>query len=162
MSVVRVRVQPRPRGNFVVVKVEDGATYVMGTGGYREEAVFASRRSAWTAYRMREERGISSWVLQPSPFDGLPTVGAGRPCSMFGGMTAAGTATGRISSAQTSYAQIPGSTPGRYEDWRDVVDPMPPHALVLAFRAGMDGLGFEANEEAITAGVPVLAFQYPH
>lgn len=171
MSVIRL--SPRPNGQFAVVKFEHGVRHVMGTGGYREEALFPSRRSAWTAFRIREERGTSSWIRQ-DPFDGLPTVGTGRPGSMFGGLKEAGrqreklsalscTGTGRISSTQPQYQEVPRVTTGKYDDWRDVEaeDPIPVHALVLAFRAAIDGLTESPpNEEAMLSGVPVVAFQH--
>lgn len=83
---------------------------------------------------------LSSILAREAPV--VETVAAaGRPCSMYGGLKYHGTA------RATTAADGPR------------LDNIPVSALVLAFRAGMDGLGFDSNEEALTAGVPVLAFQ---
>lgn len=108
-------------------------------------AVGASAGDAWQNYET-----IDSLLhrLDLQKYAGLPSVGAGRPGSMFGGLKsdhkrralADGYGAATTAAAQPSYG-------------------ISAVALLLAFRAGMDGLGIDDNEEALLAGVPVVAFQ---
>lgn len=101
-------------------------------------AVGASAGDSWQNY---ETIDSLLYRLDLQKFSGLPSVGAGRPGSMFGGLKYHGTTRATASARGPRPDQVLMS------------------ALLLAFRAGMDGLGIDDNEEALLAGVPVVAFQ---